>query len=76
MAPIVDALAKKYKEVQFAKLNIADRSIDIDAFASMIRTDQIMQVPTFLFIKNGLVVDRHIGMMSQEAFSKLIDKNK
>lgn len=76
MAPIVDALAKKYKEVQFAKLNIADRSIDIDAFASMIRTDQIMQVPTFLFIKNGLVIDRHIGMMSQDAFSKLIDKNK
>lgn len=76
MAPIVDELAKKYKEFQFAKLNIANRLIDIDAFASMIRTDQIMQVPTFLFIKNGVVVDRHIGMMSQDSFSKLIDKNK
>lgn len=76
MAPVVEAVAKQYKNVQFAKLNIADRSISIDAFAHMINTTEIMQVPTFLFIKNGKVVERRIGMMSQEVFAKLIDKNK
>jgi len=77
MMPIVEELAQFYDyQVCFTKIDVADRSFDIDAFARLVKTEQIMQVPTFLFIKNGNVVKRSLGMMSKETFSKLIEQYK
>lgn len=77
MAPLVEELAKYYDyQVSFAKLNVANRSVNVDEFAQMVSTAQIMQVPTFLFIKRGKVLFRHAGMLSKEAFTQAIEKMK
>jgi thioredoxin reductase (NADPH) len=83
MAPVVDALAQYYDhQVFFSKLNVAAQPaggkpiLDADEFAKLVGTDRIMAVPTFLFIKRGKVVHRQAGMLSKEAFTKLIEKFK
>jgi len=60
MAPIFDKLEQELGEkYTFAKLNVDEaRELSIQLGVS--------SVPTFLFIKNGSVVGKEVGSMSQE----------
>lgn len=60
MAPIFDKLEQELGEkYTFAKLNVDEaRELSIQLGVS--------SVPTFLFIKNGTVVGKEVGSMSQE----------
>ena len=77
MMPIVDELAQYYDhQVCFTKLDIASSTFDVNEFSQLVKTERIMQVPTFLFIKNGKVVQRSLGSMSKGEFAKLIEQYK
>ncbi len=53
-----------------SKYHFAKANVDGDGEVSKIY--QVSSVPTTLFIKNKLVVGRHTGSMSKEAFQKKI----
>lgn len=67
MKPIFERLAEKYKdEFMFLAVNV-DEAIDFS------RQYDITGMPTFLFIKNGEVVDRHIGSSTAQVLENKIN---
>lgn len=68
MSPIVEELSKEMKsEIDIFKVNI-EESEDLAGEYG------VMSIPTFLFFKNGKVVEQAGGAMSKDALVKLIKK--
>ncbi|HKZ49485.1 MAG TPA: thioredoxin family protein [Candidatus Nanoarchaeia archaeon] len=67
MAPTLDNLSKAYPNVRFAKLNAGSNPIVASMFT-------VMSVPTFLFVKDGRIVDQVSGFMTQGQFKEKIEK--
>lgn len=78
MAPIFASCAQDYvSKVTFAKLNVSDKSIDVGQFTRLVgSSEEITQVPTFLFIRKGKVVLRKSESMTKEALAALIESTK
>lgn len=58
MAPLVEKMAEKYAgQMKIGKLDVED-SMDIA------QKYRVMNIPTFIFFKNGEAVETHIGGMS------------
>lgn len=58
MAPLVEKMAEKYAgQMKIGKLNVED-AMDIA------QKYRVMNIPTFIFFKNGEAVETHIGGMS------------
>lgn len=70
MGPVIDELAKdnEGKAVKIAKMNV-------DTAAAIAGNFGIMSIPTFLFFKNGNVVDQMNGAVSKGALQEKIDKH-
>ena len=70
LAPILANLDKKYNdEVEFYKVNV-DENQD-----AAIRYN-VSSVPTLIFFKNGEEIERQVGYMEEDEFSKLIEEIK
>ena len=67
LTPIIDGLAKEYSENE--KVSIGKINVDENSGLSM--KYGIRGVPTILFIKDGEVVDRVVGLRNR---SELIEK--
>ena len=68
--PIIDELAEKYAgSVGIAKVNIEDGDCE-----TLIEENMIRSVPTFLFFKDGQLVDKHTGAASKEIIDTKIAK--
>lgn len=58
MAPLVEKMAEKYEgKMKIGKLDVED-SMDIA------QKYRVMNIPTFIFFKNGEAVETHLGGMS------------
>ena len=68
MSPIVEELAKEYD----GKALIC--KVDLDASKDIAIEYSVRSIPTFLFIKNGQVIDRHIGGTSKKTIEEKIKK--
>ena len=67
IAPIIEELAQEYDgRVVVGKCDVDDN----DALTSKFG---IRNVPTILFIKNGEVVDKHVGAAPKSTFTEKID---
>jgi len=68
IAPIIDKLSSDYKdsEIKFGKLN-ADEHSDI------VRELGVRNIPTILIYKNGEIVDKTVGMVSEGQLNEVID---
>ena len=66
--PIVEGLSTEYTGIKFGKMD-ADQSPD-----TMTKL-QIRSIPTIIIYKNGLVVDKHVGMASKKQLSDILDKH-
>ncbi len=67
MNPVVEELAKDYAgRVVIGKL-------DVDENPEVPTKYNVRGIPTFLFFKNGALVDRLVGTRSKEEFVKKID---
>ncbi len=68
MSPIIDELAKEMeKDIKIFKVSIEND----EALASEYG---VMSIPTFLFFKNGKVIDQAGGVMTKDALVKVIKK--
>ena len=67
MAPVIDELSKKVKGAKVVKVNIEEE----EGLASKYN---VMSIPTFLFFKNGKIVDQMVGVVDKEKLSKSLEK--
>ena len=67
MLPILDRFAKAYE----GKISVF--SVDIDADPSLAMKYGVMSVPTMLLMKDGKLVDRMVGVVSEPELRKRID---
>ena len=68
LSPIIDKLSSDYKdsEIKFGKLNADDNS-------EIVRNLGVRNIPTLLFYRNGEVVERTVGMVSEGQLKEIID---
>ncbi len=69
LSPTIDAMARDYKgKVVFTKLN-TDENINV---ASKFR---IMSIPTLLYFKNGVLVDKTVGALPRPMLESQLKKH-
>lgn len=68
MAPLVEKMAEKYEgRMKIGKLNVEDS-------ADIARKYSVMNIPTFIFFKNGEAVETHVGGMSAGELESKIEQ--
>lgn len=65
IGPVFDAMAATHTSAVFLK-------VDVDELPDIAQRYKVMSMPTFLFLKNGKVVDRFSGA-SAEKLQETID---
>ena len=69
LGPTMEELARQYEgKVLVAKVNVDEEPQLAAQFG-------VMSIPTVVFLKNGQEFDRKVGVMPQEAFSRVLDDN-
>ncbi|RLI31165.1 thioredoxin [Candidatus Bathyarchaeota archaeon] len=69
IAPIIEKLAKQYAgKIVFAKVNVDQNPKTALAYG-------VTSIPTLIFIKNGVEVDRIIGAVPEEVIKSTINKH-
>lgn len=69
LGPTIDALAQEYE----GKVNVGKLNVDENPNVSM--EYGITSIPCVLFIKNGRVVDKQVGVAPKSAFEKKIQQH-
>jgi len=67
IGPIVEELAEEYD----GKVNIG--KVDVDQNSEVSMKYGIRSIPTILFVKNGEVVDKQVGLTSKEGLKAKIE---
>ncbi|HIR37549.1 MAG TPA: thioredoxin [Candidatus Limisoma gallistercoris] len=69
ISPIVDELATEYEgKVDIYKCDVDENSEVCEKFG-------IRNIPTLIFLKNGEVVDRHVGTATKSQLAEKIDSH-
>jgi thioredoxin 1 len=68
IAPILEQLAGEYE----GRLEIA--KLDVEAAQSTAMKYGIRSIPTLMLFKDGVVQAQHVGMLSKEQLSQLLDE--
>ena len=69
LAPAIDAIAQQYEgKVLVGKVNVDDEP-------ELARRFGVMSIPTVVFLKNGLELDRKVGVMPGEIFTQVLEEN-
>jgi thioredoxin 1 len=69
MAPHIEVLAKANPQLKILKVNI-------DENQGLAKLYNIDEIPTFLSIKAGKIVNRSIGLQSEKALDALVQELK
>ena len=67
MHPIFTRLAKKYKTIKFARVNVDDAQ-------SVAARCGVYAIPTFIMFKNGQPVDKVVGAVGEPGLHMLVKK--
>lgn len=68
LGPIIEDIAKEYTgKVTFGKLNIDDNPQTASSY-------QVNSIPTLLFIKNGAVVFKQVGLLGKGPLKVKVDE--
>ena len=68
MTPILEAVSDEITSIPFVK-------VDIDENDVLAREYNIMTIPTLLFIQNGEIVDKSVGLLSKEQLMVFVQKH-
>lgn len=67
IGPIIEKLSEKYAD----KVTIS--KVDVDENDELAKTYGIRNIPTILFLKNGEVVDKSVGAVSESKIEEKIE---
>jgi len=66
MSPIVDSLSRKFKnKIKFVKINVEKEE-------SIAKKYNVMSLPTFLLLDDGVELERFSGSISKESFNDIL----
>jgi len=65
LSPTVDEIAKEFSEVKVCKVNI-------DEQPEIAKQFQVMSIPTLVMVKNGMIVNRSVGVRPKAAITNMI----
>lgn len=68
LTPILENVAAEMEDFTFLK-------VDIDENGDLAQKYSIMTIPTLLFIQNGEVVDKSVGLLTKEQLVAFVQKN-
>lgn len=68
IGPVIEELANEYE----GKALIA--KVDVDENAELSQQYQVRSIPTILILKDGEVVDKHVGVTTKAALAEKIEK--
>ena len=71
IAPLIDQLAAEYE----GKAIIGKVDIDVESNATIVEKYGIRNIPTVIFIKNGEILDKHVGAAMKSVFEEKIKAN-
>lgn len=66
LSPIVEKVANENSNVKFVKINIDDEE-------ELANNYNISSIPTLLFIKEGNVIEKSVGLISKEQIENIIE---
>lgn len=67
LSPVVDELAERYAgRVKVGKVNV-------DENTGLATTYEVAHIPTLLFVKNGEIVQRTVGLQSKSELGRIVD---
>lgn len=69
LAPVLEGVTKNYPDVNFGE-------VDIDQERNITMSEGIRGVPAVIFYKNGVVVDRMVGVRPANEYVQKIDSLK
>lgn len=69
MLPILEQLGEENLDVSIVKLDVADDS-------ELAKEYQVRTVPTFVLLRDGIVVEKRVGACSKQTLQQIIDNNK
>lgn len=69
LGPVIEQLADRYPDVVVGKVNVDDEQ-------ELALRYGVMSIPTVIFFKDGKEIDRKVGVMPPEAFTRVLDDNK
>ena len=69
MGPVVDKIADEYD----GKVLVG--KVDADEEMELAQRFSITSIPTLIFFKNGVEVDRKVGVLPEAAIKKILDSN-
>ena len=69
LAPVIEDLAGRYEgKALVGKVNVDDEPELAARFG-------VMSIPTVVFLKDGVEIDRKVGVMPADSFSAVLDAN-
>ncbi len=68
MAPHFESASRKIKGVKFAK-------VDVDSNSELAGRFQIRSIPTTIFFKNGELVSKQSGAMSEKDIAEIVESD-
>ena len=69
LSPAVEDIAGRYGD------KVLVGKVNVDEEPELARRFGVMSIPTVVFLKNGREFDRKVGVMPQQAFTDVLDKN-
>ena len=69
LAPLIDQLGEQYEgKALIGKINVDDEGELAQRFG-------VMSIPTVIFFKDGVEIDRKVGVMPAAAYTQVLDAN-
>ena len=65
LSPIIERVANDIKDINFVK-------IDVDKNEDLARRYSIMSIPTIIMFKNGEIILKHVGFISEEKIKEIL----
>ena len=69
LAPVINELGKQYE----GKATIA--KVDVDTEPALASRFCVMSIPTVIIFKDGEEIDRKVGFMALDSYTKVLDNN-
>lgn len=68
LGPVIDQIAAQYQ----GKAVVG--KVDVDREGALAQRYGVMSIPTVLFFKNGVEIDRKVGVMPAAVFTQILDR--